>query len=151
MSDPRARSVVSHSKVGADHVVTLECGHEQRRRFLYVPNRVICVECPVPEEWAARNLRKQQPWPDEQRPVLERMAVAQRQMTARRRTPRVFYLTPDDWTLFVATEPPTIRATFNGSAIDVLGFEKLAVCASKGKGRSALYCCSGTTIYVPPR
>jgi hypothetical protein len=46
-ADPRARSVRSAElRSGRDYRLTLECGHQQSRRLMCVPERVICVECP---------------------------------------------------------------------------------------------------------
>lgn len=146
MTDPRARLVVGLTKVAADHVVELECGHKQRRRFRCIPRSVICVECPVPEEWAAQNLRRPRQLPLGPHTILVRMGEAKRHMILRRRTPRVFYLTGADFPAFLATEPPTIRAMFDRVAVEVPGFDGIAVRESKGKGSSTLYCCAGTNI-----
>jgi hypothetical protein len=46
--DPRARKVVRAVISGNIYALTLECGHEVRRKFLCPPSRVVCHACPAP-------------------------------------------------------------------------------------------------------
>jgi hypothetical protein len=92
------------------------------------------------------------------RPVLERMAAVKAQMTAAngsswRRTPKAFYLNQADLAEFIATDPPTIAATFRNSPSTERGFDGVPVRAAKGltgaSGASKLYSAAGTGIQVP--
>lgn len=46
--DARARRIVSASHIGKrGWILTLECGHQTKRRFLAVPTHVVCTACPA--------------------------------------------------------------------------------------------------------
>jgi len=93
------------------------------------------------------------------RPIKDRMAECRaRMITERKRTPRVFYLGPEDYDEFMATEPPTVEAKFalplghKPRLHPFPGFDGLPVRRAEGKpvkGQSRLYCCNGTTVQVP--
>lgn len=87
--------------------------------------------------------------------ILERMTEALRDLEKRwrgRRTPKAFYLGPDDWTDFLATDPPSIETTFNREPAVEPGFENVPVRASRNvpARQSRLYD-STTTGYLLPR
>lgn len=68
-------------------------------------------------------------------------AVARLSVRWPKRRPKAFYLTPDDWTQFMATKPPTVRTIFgNNPAREVTdpAFQGIPVRQSEGK-TSRLY------------
>lgn len=89
------------------------------------------------------------------RPITERMAEAKHAMLIerRRRTPRVFFLSPLDHAEFMATEPPTVEfeTCVGGSpaTLTLPSFEGLAVRQTLAKKpHSTLYSHAGTTKKV---
>jgi hypothetical protein len=68
------------------------------------------------------------------RPTVERMAeglAALKRHWSGRRTPKAFYLGPDDWTEFMATNPPTIETTWSDWPRTEPSFEDVPVRPSK--------------------
>lgn len=66
--------------------------------------------------------------------ITDRMETALAALDARtagRRKPSAFYLGPDDWADFMATEPPTIEAEWNRQPSQEPGFRDVPVRASK--------------------
>lgn len=67
------------------------------------------------------------------RPVTERMDAALERLRQRfpMRIPKAFYLGPDDWTEFMAGDPPMVRTLFNRKPVEQPSFKGVAVRASK--------------------
>lgn len=94
-------------------------------------------------------------------PVTERMAEARvRMVTERKRVPRVYFLSPDDFAAFEATRPPTVEAMFalplghKPSPMTCLGFDGLPVRRTtakpnrSGKIGSRLISCCGISVFL---
>lgn len=88
------------------------------------------------------------------RPVTDRMAAALADLSERtkgRRQPKAFYLGPDDWNDFLATDPPVMPTVWNGEHLHEETFSDVPVRPSKNvPGRSSrLYDHTGTGRGLP--
>ncbi|MGE5563158.1 MAG: hypothetical protein ACM3ZV_07580 [Bacillota bacterium] len=84
--------------------------------------------------------------------MTQRMADAKALLISRRRTPRVFFLSRDDFVEFMATNPPRVVVTHYGLPMEVPGFDGIGVRQSESHRpnyRSRLFCCIGTGATVP--
>lgn len=85
--------------------------------------------------------------------ITEQMTAAKLKMIERKRTPRVFFLSPNDYAAFVRTSPDYGWVPFHqlGRPTELFCplFEALAVRQSQAKNpKSSLFCCVGTRVPV---
>jgi hypothetical protein len=89
----------------------------------------------------------------QRRPILDRMAAAKAHLIAQwqgRRTAKAFYLGPEDWDEFMATEPQPIATIWNRVPATEVGFGGVPVRLSKAKGgASRLYDHTSTGRLLP--
>lgn len=89
------------------------------------------------------------------KPTLEAMAEALVRLAEHwtgQRRPKVFYLGPDDWADFMATDPPTVMTTFRNEPQDAPSFDGVPVRQSFNvpPRQSRLYDNTGTGRLIRP-
>lgn len=104
-------------------------------------------------EAARVGVKRAPPWSG--RPIIERMAEALHQLHnhwSGKRRPKAFYLGPDDWLEFMATDRPNVETVWNNEPSVEPAFNDVPVRASKNvpPRQSRLYDHTTTGRMLPP-